>query len=68
MHKSPLTAFFLLAVLSAASLLLTSCQPTKPLVKIGINAELIGELPAVGISCKHAVELVANLSDYSLNS
>jgi len=39
--------------------LLTSCQPSKPSVKIGINAELTGEMPAVGASCKQAAELFA---------
>jgi len=57
MHKSPRAVFFLSAVLSVGSLLLASCQPSKPSLKIGINAELTGEMPAVGTSCKQAAEL-----------
>jgi branched-chain amino acid transport system substrate-binding protein len=59
MHKSCRAAFFFSTVLSIGLLLLTSCQPTKPSVKIGINAELTGEMPAVGTSCKQAAELFA---------
>lgn len=40
-----------------AACLLSACQPSKPSVKIGINAELTGEMPAVGASCKQAAEL-----------
>ncbi|MEI6081547.1 MAG: ABC transporter substrate-binding protein [Verrucomicrobiota bacterium] len=47
----------ILAALVLSGILLTSCQPTKPSVKIGINAELTGEMPAVGASCKQAAEL-----------
>ncbi len=47
------------AILCSGALLLTSCQPSKPSVKIGINAELTGEMPAVGASCKQAAELFA---------
>lgn len=47
----------LAAILYCGSLLFTSCQPGKPSVKIGINAELTGEMPAVGASCKQAAEL-----------
>ena len=46
-----------LSALILNGVLLTSCQPTKPSVKIGINAELTGEMPAVGASCKQAAEL-----------
>jgi len=49
----------LAATLCSGALLLTSCQPSKPSVKIGINAELTGEMPAVGASCKQAAELFA---------
>ncbi len=48
------------AILCSGVLLLTSCQPSKPSVKIGINAELTGEMPAVGASCKQAAELFAD--------
>ncbi len=47
----------LLTALVLNCILLTSCQPSKPSVKIGINAELTGEMPAVGTSCKQAAEL-----------
>jgi branched-chain amino acid transport system substrate-binding protein len=57
MYKPLRDLYFLSAVLSVVSLLLTSCQPSKPSVKIGINAELTGEMPAVGTSCKQAAEL-----------
>jgi branched-chain amino acid transport system substrate-binding protein len=48
--------------LAAAALLLIlpACTPSKPSVKIGINAELTGEMPAVGASCKQAAELFAD--------
>jgi len=59
MHKPLRAGLFLSAVLSVGTLLLTSCQPSKPLVKIGINAELTGEMPAVGASCKQAAQLFA---------
>lgn len=44
---------------SCALLLLTSCHPNKQTVKIGINAELTGEVPAVGASCVNAAKLFA---------
>ena len=59
MHKPLRVGLFLSAVLSVGTLLLTSCQPSKPSVKIGINAELTGEMPAVGASCKQAAQLFA---------
>ncbi len=52
-----LHARLILTTLVFSGCLLTSCQPTKPAVKIGINAELTGEMPAVGASCKQAAEL-----------
>jgi branched-chain amino acid transport system substrate-binding protein len=57
MHKPLRDLHFLSAVLAIGSLFLTACQPSKPSVKIGINAELTGEMPAVGTSCKQAAEL-----------
>jgi hypothetical protein len=43
--QNPLRSYLLLsAILFSGALLLTSCQPTKPSVKIGINAELTGGL------------------------
>lgn len=50
---------FAIVALTIGSLLVASCQPSKPSVKIGINAELTGEMPAVGASCKQAAELFA---------
>ena len=52
-----LTFRLFLSTFLAGGVLLTSCQPSKPSVKIGINAELTGEMPAVGASCKQAAEL-----------
>jgi len=49
----------LTVILCSGAFLLASCQPSKPSVKIGINAELTGEMPAVGASCKQAAELFA---------
>ncbi len=43
-----------------ALLVLTSCHPSKPTIKIGINAELTGEVPAVGASCVNAAKLFAD--------
>ena len=58
--QNPLRALlFPAAIVCSGALLLTSCQPSKPSVKIGINAELTGEMPAVGASCKQAAELFA---------
>jgi len=59
MHKPLRAGLFLSAVLFLGTLLVTSCQPSKPSVKIGINAELTGEMPAVGASCKQAAQLFA---------
>jgi branched-chain amino acid transport system substrate-binding protein len=59
--QNPIRSFTALsAILCSGALLLTSCQPSKPSVKIGINAELTGEMPAVGASCKQAAELFAD--------
>ena len=54
-HPLPLS----LAVILAALLFLPACKPAKPSVKIGINAELTGEMPAVGASSRQAAELFA---------
>jgi branched-chain amino acid transport system substrate-binding protein len=59
--QNPMRSLTILsAILCSGVLLLTSCQPSKPSVKIGINAELTGEMPAVGASCKQAAELFAD--------
>lgn len=56
----------LLPLLSAVSLgvLLTGCgKPETPEVKLGLNVELTGEMPAVGASSKNAAEMfVAELN------
>jgi branched-chain amino acid transport system substrate-binding protein len=54
-HPLPLS----LAAILAALLFLPACKPAKPSVKIGINAELTGEMPAVGASSRQAAELFA---------
>jgi len=59
MHKPLRALLFPAAIVCSGALFLTSCQPSKPSVKIGINAELTGEMPAVGASCKQAAELFA---------
>jgi branched-chain amino acid transport system substrate-binding protein len=59
MHKPLRALLFPTVIVCSGALLLTSCQPSKPSVKIGINAELTGEMPAVGASCKQAAELFA---------
>lgn len=41
----------------ALSLFLGSCSPGKKVLKIGINTELTGEVPAVGASCLNAAKL-----------
>ena len=48
-----------------ATLLLVSCQGNKAdTVKIGVIAELTGDMPAVGESCKKAAEMaVQELND-----
>ena len=45
-----------LAVLALSALLLPSCakKPATPDIKIGLIAELTGDIPAVGTSCKNA--------------
>ena len=45
---------------TSLAFLLGSCQPQKPTIKIGINAELTGEVPAVGASCRNAAQLFVN--------
>ena len=58
-HKHPFFAFSYLFYSSIVvfSLLFLGCQPKKPTVKIGLNTELTGEVPAVGASCVHAAKL-----------
>lgn len=50
--------FTLLAVLLIASLLAAACAPAAPpKIKIGINAELTGDIPKVGEGTKYAAQL-----------
>ena len=41
----------------ALSLLLCGCHPEKPTAKIGVNAEITGEVPSIGASCLNAAQL-----------
>src|SRR5574340_78683 len=53
-------SFLFIAVLMIASLLLASCgtaAPKEDVIKVGVIAELTGDIPAVGASCKNAAEL-----------
>ncbi len=43
-----------------AVVLIAACGGGKPSVKIGLNTELTGEMPAVGASSKNAAELFAS--------
>ena len=52
MKKNLLHLFFLVF-----SLLVIGCPSNKKVLKIGINAELTGEVPAVGASCVNAAKL-----------
>lgn len=47
----------LLFSLLAFSFILTNCSSNKKTLKIGINTELTGEVPAVGASCLNAAKL-----------
>lgn len=49
--------FFRISIFLIICFLLSSCQPPKPVVKIGLNTELTGEVPAVGASCLNAAKL-----------
>jgi len=49
-----------LAILISISLLVVACQKSgEPVIKIGVIAELTGQIPAVGASCKNAAVLAA---------
>lgn len=52
-------SFLVLAVLIITSLLLASCGSAadEDVIKVGVVAELTGDIPAVGTSCKNAAEL-----------
>jgi branched-chain amino acid transport system substrate-binding protein len=50
---------FCFAGASLALMMLAGCGDSAPSVKIGLNVELTGEMPAVGASAKNAAELYA---------
>lgn len=51
--------FVSLVVLTVVSLVLMGCAPTASVqtIKVGVVAELTGDIPAVGASCKNAAEM-----------
>lgn len=51
------TTFLLAGTLGGALLTQAACKRSGPDIKIGVIAELSGDLPAVGESCKKAAEL-----------
>lgn len=58
------TTLLLAGTLGAVLLTQAACKKTGPDIKIGVIAELSGDLPAVGDSCKKAAELaVAEIND-----
>ncbi|MCX5806512.1 MAG: ABC transporter substrate-binding protein [Proteobacteria bacterium] len=53
-------AFFFMALCMIVSVFLTSCSGDKgSTIRIGVIAELTGDMPAVGESCKKAAEMAA---------
>lgn len=58
------TTYLLAGTLGAVLLSQAACKKSGPDLKIGVIAELTGEIPAVGDSCKKAAELaVAEIND-----
>ena len=58
------STLLLAATLGGALLTQAACKKSGPDIKIGVIAELSGDLPAVGDSCKKAAELaVAEIND-----
>ena len=58
------TTFLLAGTLAGVLLSQAACKKTGPDVKIGVIAELTGDIPAVGDSCKKAAELaVSEIND-----
>jgi len=54
------TVLFIAITLFISSVFLISCSKTDPnTIKIGVIAELTGDIPAVGASCKNAAEMAA---------
>ena len=54
------TTFLLAGSLGGVLLTQAACKRSGPDIKIGVIAELSGDLPAVGESCKKAAELAIN--------
>ena len=51
---------WLVALASIAAMVIAGCSDTSgPTVKVGVIAELTGDIPAVGASCRNAAELAA---------
>jgi branched-chain amino acid transport system substrate-binding protein len=58
------TTFFLAGTLGGVLLTQSACKKSGPDIKIGVIAELTGDIPAVGDSCKKAAELaVAEINE-----
>lgn len=58
------TTFLLAGALGGVLLSQAACKKSGPDIKIGVIAELTGDIPAVGDSCKKAAELaVAEIND-----
>jgi branched-chain amino acid transport system substrate-binding protein len=56
--------YVFLAVLSFFAFLISACGNDSSKIKIGVIAELTGDVPAVGASCKNAAEMaVAEIND-----
>lgn len=50
----------LLGLLCLGSVLLSACGAASNVIKIGVVAELTGDMPVVGASCKNAAEMAVN--------
>src|SRR5512138_3366183 len=58
------TTLLLAGALGSVLVTQSACRKSGPDIKIGVIAELTGDLPAVGDSCKKAAELaVAQIND-----
>ncbi len=51
------SAFGLLALMLVGAILMGACGPAAQTIKIGINAELTGDIPKVGEGTKYAAEM-----------
>jgi branched-chain amino acid transport system substrate-binding protein len=58
MEGGTMKRIFLLLVLCVVMIMfLAACSEKRNTVKIGVNAEMTGDMPAVGESCKKAAEM-----------